>query len=124
MGAEGYLEGVIQGIYSVADEDLDSRYNSLRERVFKIVADRDVKSLGLQREGKEDKVMGAPVMASREEEAQLAGSSQLASTPSSTDAMLGVQRTRFFILLEIDGLFMWQWYGQKEPFRDNLRLTV
>ena len=34
--------------------------------------------------------MGAPVSASGEEEAQPIGSSQLASVPSSADAMLGV----------------------------------
>ena len=52
--------------------------------------------------------MGAPVLASGEEVAQPAGSSQLASAPSSADAMAGVgiqvRRTRYFLLLEIDGL--------------------
>ena len=65
--------------------------------------------------------------ASGEEEAQLAGSSQLAFAPSSADAMpsvgLQVRRTRYF-LLEIDGLLMWQWFGQSGPLRDNLGLTV
>ena len=67
--------------------------------------------------------MGAPVLASGEEVAQPAGSSQLASVPSSADAMPGVgiqvRRTRYFLLLEIDGLLMWQWFGQSGPLRDN-----
>ena len=58
--------------------------------MLKIIADRDVRSSGSQREGKEGKDMGAPVTASREEEAQPARSSQLASTPSSTTLMPGV----------------------------------
>ena len=72
--------------------------------------------------------MGAPMKASREEEAQPTGSAQLALTPSSSDAIPGVeikiQRTQYFLLLEIDGLLMWQWYGQRGPLRDNLKLTV
>ena len=72
--------------------------------------------------------MGAPVLASREEVAQPAGSSQLASVPSSTNAMPGkgiqVRRTRYFLLLEIDGLLMWQWFGQSGPLRDSCGLTV
>ena len=63
-----------------------------------------------------------------EEEAQLAGSSQLASAPSSVDAMPGVGiqvwRTRYFLLLKIDGLLMWQFFGQIGPLRDSLGLTV
>ena len=74
----------------MADEDLDSSDKSLRERVLKIVANRDVRSSGLQREGEQGKDMGAPVLASGEEEAQPTGSSQLASAPSFADAMLGV----------------------------------
>ena len=72
--------------------------------------------------------MGAPVSASKEEVAQLAGSSQLPSAPSSADAMPGVGiqiwRTRYFLLLEIDGLLMWQWFGQSGPLRDSCGLTV
>ena len=49
--AEGCPQGLVQGGESVADEDLDSSDESLRERVLKIVADRDVRSLGSQREG-------------------------------------------------------------------------
>ena len=49
-------------------------------------------------------------------------------TPSSSDAMPGmgiqVQRTRYFFLLKIDGLLMWQVYGQFGPLRDNLGLEV
>ena len=72
--------------------------------------------------------MGALVSASGEEEVQPAGSSQLASAPSSANAMLGVGiqvgRTRYFLLLEIDGLLMWQWFGQSGPLRDSLGLTI
>ena len=72
--------------------------------------------------------MGAPVSASGEEEAQLSGSSQLASTPSSADAMPSVEiqvwRTRYFLLLKIDGLLMWQFFGHVGPLRDSLGLTV
>ena len=96
--------------------------------MLRIVADTDVRSSGSQREGKEGKDMGALVMAFGKEEAQSAGSFQLASAPSSTDAMPGVGiqvwRTRYFLLLEIDGLLMWQWFGQRGPLRDNLGLTV
>ena len=60
--------------------------------------------------------------------AQPAGSSQLASAPSSADAMPGVGiqvwKTRYFLLLEIDGLLMWQWFGQSGPLRDSRGLTV
>ena len=56
--------------------------------------------------------MGVPVKAFGEEKAQPVESSQLALAPSSNDAILGigiqVQRTRYFLLLEIDVLFMWQ----------------
>ena len=66
--------------------------------------------------------------ASGEKEAQPAGSSQLASAPSSADAMpdvgIQVRRTQYFLLLEIDGLLMWQFYGQIGPLRDRLGLTV
>ena len=75
---------------SAADEDLNSSDESLREHVSKIVSDRDVRSSGSQREGEQGKDMGAPMSASGEEEAQPAGSFQLASAPSSTDAMPGV----------------------------------
>ena len=66
--------------------------------------------------------------ASGKEEAQPAGSSQLASAPSSADVMssvgIQVRRTSYFLLLEIDGLLMWQLYGQIGPLRNSLRLTV
>ena len=112
----------------MADEDLDSSDESLWEHVLKIVADKDVRSSRSQREGEEGKDMRAPMTASREEEAQPVGSSQLASAPSSTDAMPGVkilvQRTQYFLLLKIDRLLMWQWFGQRGPLRDSLGLTI
>ena len=44
--AEGGLGDVIQDVHFAAVDDLDSSDDSLRERVLKIVADRDVRSLG------------------------------------------------------------------------------
>ena len=124
--AKGCPQGLVQGGESVADEDLDSSDESLWERVLKIIVDMDVQSSGLQREGMQGKDMGAPLLAFGEEVAQSAGSSQLASAPSSADAMLGVgiqvRRTQYFFLLEIDGLFMWQWFGQSGPLKDNCGL--
>ena len=127
-GAEGCPQGLVQRLESAADEDLDSSDESLRECVLKIVADRDVRSSGSQREGEQGKDMGAPVSAFGKEEAQPAGSSLLASTPSSANAMLGVgiqvRRTRYFLLFEIDGLLMWHFFGHVKPLRDSLGLTV
>ena len=132
-GAEGCLHGLVQGLESAAHEDVDSSDECLWERVLKIVADRGVLSSrsqreGDQREGEQSNDMGAPVLASGEEVAQLARSSQLASAPSSTNAMPGVgiqvRRTRYFLLIEIDGLLMWQWFGQSGPLRDSRGLTV
>ena len=72
--------------------------------------------------------MGAPLTAFGEVQAQPAGSSQIACAPSSSDAIpsIGIQvrRTQYFLLLEIDGFLMWQWFGQSGPLRDNLGLTV
>ena len=72
--------------------------------------------------------MGSPMTASREEQAQPVGSSQIACAPFSSDAMpnMGIQvrRTRYFLLLEIDGLLMWQFFGQVGPLKDSLGLTV
>ena len=128
LGAEGCPHGLVQGGECAVDEDLNSSDKSLRERVLKIVADTDVRSSGSQREGEQGKDMGASVSASGEEVVQPAGSSQFASAPSSADVMLdvGIQvwRTRYFLLLEIDGLLMWQWFGQSGPLRNSLRLTV
>ena len=45
-GAEGGLGDIIQDVHSMAADDLDSSDDSLRERVLKIVADRDVRSSG------------------------------------------------------------------------------
>ena len=94
----------------------------------KIVADRDVRTSASQKEGEEGRDMGAPLTASEDAQAQLAGSSQIACVPSSSDAIpgIGIQvwRTQYFLLLEIDGFLMWQWFGQSGPLRDSLRLTV
>ena len=45
--AKGCPQGLVQGAEYVADEDLDSSDKSLQEHVLKIVAERDVRSLGL-----------------------------------------------------------------------------
>ena len=94
-GAEGCLQGLVQGPESAAHEDVDSSDKSLWEHVLKIVADKGVPNSGLQRGGDQREAdqgndMGAPVLAFGEEVAQPTGSSQLASAPSSADAMAGV----------------------------------
>ena len=72
--------------------------------------------------------MEASLTASGEVQAETAGSSQMACAPSSSDAIPGigiqVRRTRYFLLLEIDGFLRWQWFGQSGPLRDNLGLIV
>ena len=107
---------------------MDSSDDSLREWVLKVVVDRDVRTSTLQQEGEEGRNVGPPLTASEEVQAQPAGSSQIACAPSSSDAMpgIGIQvwRTRYFLLLEIDGFLMWQWFGKSGPLRDNLGLTV
>ena len=87
MHVEGCLEGVIQGIDPLADDDHNSNNNSLREHVLKIVANKDVRSSRSQREDEEGKDIGGPVKASGEEEAQPAGSSKLTLAPSSSDVI-------------------------------------
>ena len=47
-GAERSLGDVIQDVHSVVVDDLDSNDDSLRKWVLKIVADRNVRSSGLQ----------------------------------------------------------------------------
>ena len=72
--------------------------------------------------------MEVPLMASEEVEAQPTGSLQIACAPSSSDTIPGigiqVRRTRYFLLLEIDGFLMWQLFGHVGPLRDSLGLTV
>ena len=71
----------------------NSSNDSLREHMLKIVADKDVKSFGAQREGKEGKEgkdLGAPVKASGREEAVMVGLLQLVLAPSSSNAISGV----------------------------------
>ena len=66
---------------------MDSSDDSLRERVLKVVADRDVKTSASQQEGEEGMNEGAPLTASGEVQAEPAGSSQIACAPSSSDAI-------------------------------------
>ena len=87
MGAEGYLEGVIQGVDTPADDDHGSSDENLRERMLKVIADRDVRSSRLQRERKAGKDMGAPVKAFEDKKAQSARLLQLALAPSSSNAI-------------------------------------
>ena len=72
--------------------------------------------------------MGAPLTASEKVQAEPAGSSQIACAPSSSDAIPGigiqVRRTQYFLLLEIDGFLMWQFFGHVEPLKDSLGLTI
>ena len=43
-GAEGGAGDIIRDVHSAPADDLDSNDDSLRERVFKVVADMDVKT--------------------------------------------------------------------------------
>ena len=128
LGAEGGARDIIPDDQSTLADDLDSSDDSLRERVLKVVADRDVRTSASQQEGEEGRNVGAPLTASGEVQTQSAGSSQIACAPSSSDTIPGigiqVRRTRYFLLLEIDGFFMWQWFGQSGPLRDSLGLIV
>ena len=47
-GAEGDFGDIIRDVHSATADDLDSSDNSLRERVLKIVADKDVRTSGSQ----------------------------------------------------------------------------
>ena len=74
-GAEGGPRDIIRDVHSVPTDDLDSNDKSLRERVRKVVADRDVRTSASQKEGEEGRDVGAPLTASGEVQAQPAGSS-------------------------------------------------
>ena len=131
LSAEGGPGDIICDVHFAPANDLDSCDDSLWERVLKIVADKDVRTFALQQEGEdneEGRNMVAPITASGEVQAQPAGSSQIACAPSSSDAIPGmgiqVRRTRYFLLLEIDGLLMWQFFGHVGPLRNSLGLTV
>ena len=127
-GAKGGAGDIVRDDHSAPVDDVDSSDDSLRERVLKVVADRVVRTSASQQEGEEGMNVGAPLTASEEVQAELAGSSQIACAPSSSDAIPGiriqVRRTRYFLLLEIDGFLMWQFFGHVGPLRDSLGLTV
>ena len=127
-GAEGGAGDIIRDVHFAPVDDMDSSDDSLREPVLKVVADKDVKTSALQQEGEEGRDVGAPLTASGEVQAQPTGSSQIACAPSSSDAILGigiqVWRTRYLLLLEIDGFLMWQFFGHVGLSRDSLELTV
>ena len=79
-------------------------------------------------EGKEGTELVVHEGAHVDDEAQKEESSQNAMGPSSTNvvANMGTQvlRPRYFLLLEIDGFLMWQWFSHRGPLKDHLRLTV
>ena len=47
-GAEGGVGDIIRDVHSAPADDLDSSDDSLRERVLKVVADRDVRTSASQ----------------------------------------------------------------------------
>ena len=68
-GAKGGAGDIIRDVHSVPTNDLDSSDDSLRERVLKVVADRDVRTSASQQEGEEGRNVGAPLIASGEVQA-------------------------------------------------------
>ena len=79
-------------------------------------------------EGREGTKLVAYEGAHVDDEAQRVESSQNAMGPSSTNvvANMGTQvhRPRYFLLLEIDGFLMWQWFSHSKPLKDHLGLTI
>ena len=127
-GAEGGAGDIVRDDHSALVDDVESSDDSLRERVLKVIADRVVRTSASQQEGEEGRNVGAPLIASEEVQAEPAGSLQIACAPSSSDVIPGigvqVRRTQYFLLLEIDGFFMWQFFGHVGPLRNSLELTV
>ena len=95
-GAEGGAGDIIRDVHSAPANDVDSSDDSLRERVLKVVADRDIRTSALQQEGEEGRNVGVPLTASGEVQVEPAGSSQMACAPSSSDAIpsIGIQVRR------------------------------
>ena len=100
----------------------------MRERVLKAIADHDKRSSGSHVEGRESTALVAHEGAPVHDEVHREESSQDATGPSSTNvvANIGTQvlRPRYFLLLQIDGFLMWQWFGHSRPLKDHLGLTV
>ena len=100
----------------------------MRDRVLKAIADRDNRSSGMHLEGGEGTVLVAHEGAPVDYEVQRTESLQNAMGPSSTNVVANmgthVLRPRYFLLLEIDGFLMWQWFGHDRPLKDHLGLTV
>ena len=94
----------------------------------KTIADRDSRSLGMHLEDGEGTKLVAHKGTLVDDEAQRTQSSQNAMGPSSTNvfANMGTQvlRPQYFLLLEIDGFIMWQWFGHYGPLKDHLGLMV
>ena len=63
-GAEGGAGDIIHNVYFAPTDNLDSSDDSLRERMLKVVVDRDVKTSASQQEGEEGRNVGAPLTAS------------------------------------------------------------
>ena len=129
LGTEGGAGDIVRDDHSAPVDDVDSSDDSLRERVLKVVADRVVRTSASQQEGEEGRNVGAPLTVSEEVQAELAaGSSQIACAPSSSDVIPGigiqVRRTRYFLLLKIDGFLMWQFFGHVGLLKDSLGLTI
>ena len=74
-GDGGGAGDIIRDDHSAPADDLDSSDDSLRERVLKVVADRDGRTSASQQEGEEGRNVGAPLTASGEVQAEPASSS-------------------------------------------------
>ena len=100
----------------------------MQDRVLKAIADHDSRSSGMHLKGREGTMLVAHEGALVDNEVQRAELSQNAMGPSSTNmvANMGTQvlRPQYFLLLEIDGFFMWQWFGHIGPLKDHLELTI
>ena len=100
----------------------------MRDQVLKAIADHDSRSSRMHLKGGEGTMLVVHEGALVDNEVQRAKSSQNAMEPSSTNmvANMGTQvlRPRYFLLLEIDGFFMWQWFGHVGPLKDHLGLMV
>ena len=100
----------------------------MRDRVLKAIMDRHSRSSRMHLEGGEGTVLVAPNGAPIDDEVQKAKSSQNAIRPSSTNVVANMEtqelRPQYFLLLEIDGFLIWQWFGHVGPLKDHLGLTV
>ena len=126
-GAKVDYDGIIRGINCIDNDDHDSNNKSFQNQAQKTIANKDIRSSGMHEEGGEGIDLWAHERASLRKEAQTMESSQnvMAPSPSNTIASIEiqVQRTRY-VLLEIDGFLMWQFFVHSEPIKDHIRLTI